>query len=74
MPRKARKKAASGVYHVMVRGIDKMQLFLDDADNVQYLCFLNFCQNEKFQILAYCLMGNHVHFLVLTDKQTAEHI
>lgn len=74
MPRKARKAAASGVYHVMVRGIDKMQLFIDDADNVQYLCFLNFCQNDKFKILAYCLMGNHVHLLVHTDKQSSEHM
>lgn len=72
MPRKARKKAASGVYHVMVRGIDKMQLFLDDADNVQYLCYLNFCQNDNFEIMAYCLMGNHVHLLVHTQKQNAE--
>ena len=72
MPRKARKAAASGVYHVMARGIDKMQLFLDDADNVQYLCYLNFCQNNDFKILAYCLMGNHVHLLAQTNKQSCQ--
>ena len=31
MPRKARKKAASGVYHVMVRGIDKADILRDKA-------------------------------------------
>ena len=72
MPRKARKVAASGVYHIMVRGIDKMQLFQDDADYVQYLYYLNFCQNDQFEILAYCLMGNHVHLLVRTQKQNTE--
>lgn len=72
MPRKARKIAASGVYHIMVRGIDKMQLFQDDADYVQYLYYLNFCQNDQFEILAYCLMGNHVHLLVRTQKQNTE--
>ena len=68
MPRKARKLSASGVYHIMTRGIDKTRVMLDDADCIQFLCFLNFVQNEGFQVLAYCLMGNHVHLLIKTDK------
>ena len=68
MPRKARKLSSSGVYHIMTRGIDKTRVMLDDADCIQFLCFLNFVQNEGFQVLAYCLMGNHVHLLVKTDK------
>lgn len=30
MPRYARKKSDSKVYHVMLRGIDRMPLFFDD--------------------------------------------
>ena len=56
MPRKARKLSSSGVYHIMSRGIDKTRVMLDDADCIQFLCFLNFVQNEGFQVLAYFLM------------------
>lgn len=72
MSRKARALAASGAYHIMVRGIDKMQLFRDDADCVQYLsCLDSVQQPDRFEVLAYCLMGNHVHLLVRTDKASA---
>ena len=32
MPRKARKKANSQTYHVMIRGIDRQQIFEDEED------------------------------------------
>lgn len=69
MPRKARLLSPSGVYHIMVRGIDKRQIFVTDDDSLRYLALLDFVQNENFEILAYCLMGNHVHLLVKTDKE-----
>lgn len=71
MPRKARQPSSSGVYHIMVRGIDKMRIFQADDDNLQYLAFLDFVRNENFAVLGYCLMGNHVHLLVKTDKDSA---
>lgn len=69
MPRKARQLSPSGVYHIMVRGIDKRQIFVTDDDSLRYLALLDFVQNENFEILGYCLMGNHVHLLVKTDKE-----
>ena len=68
MPRRPRRMSASGIYHVMIRGINKMQIFNDDADNIQFLHFLEFTQTDEFQILAYCLMGNHAHLLIRTSK------
>ncbi len=68
MPRKARQLSPSGVYHIMVRGIDKMQIFPSTDDNLHFLAILDFVQRDDFLILAYCLMGNHVHLLVKTDK------
>ncbi len=32
MPRNARLKSESGIYHVMLRGIDKRNIFLTSAD------------------------------------------
>lgn len=68
MPRKARQLSPSGVYHIMVRGIDKRQIFVTDDDSLRYLALLDFVQRDDFLILAYCLMGNHVHLLVKTAK------
>ena len=46
MPRKARQLSPSGVYHIMVRGIDKMQIFVSDDDSLRYLSLLDFVQSE----------------------------
>ena len=32
MPRQARKKCESGVYHVMMRGINRQDIFEDEED------------------------------------------
>ena len=32
MARQARKKAASGIYHIMLRGINRQTVFEDDED------------------------------------------
>lgn len=70
MPREARQPAASGVYHIMWRGIDKAQLFRDAVDDVQFLTLLRDSLDEHFEVLAYCLMSNHLHLLVKTEKRT----
>ena len=72
MPRKARQLSPSGVYHIMVRGIDKMRIFPSSDDNLYFLSILAFVQNENFEILGYCLMGNHVHLLAKTSKDKAD--
>ena len=46
MPRKPRKLSATGIYHIMTRGIDRMAIFHDDEDREKYL-----------EILADCLPG-----------------
>ena len=73
MPRKARQKAESGIYHVMLRGIDRQLIFEDTED---YLRFLNIVQECReicgFQLFAYCLMGNHVHLLLKVQNDDLE--
>ncbi len=32
MVREARKKSSIGIYHVMLRGLDKRYIFLEDSD------------------------------------------
>lgn len=65
MPRQMRSKSESGIYHVMIRGISQMQLFYDEEDRARFIGTLSRYKEEcGFALLAWCLMGNHVHLLV----------
>lgn len=65
MGRSARKKSTSNIYHVMVRGVNKEPIFLDDKDRLRYLDVLaKVKEKAPFDIHAYCLMNNHVHLLL----------
>ena len=65
MPRGPREQSESGIYHVMVRGVNQAQLFYDDEDREAFLERLARYKGEcGFEIYAWCLMGNHVHLLL----------
>lgn len=63
--RQARKASETGIYHVMVRGINYQRIFEDEEDREKYLRLLQI--NRKrcgFALYGYCLMGNHAHLLM----------
>lgn len=65
MPREERIKSESGVYHVMLRGINRQQIFNDEEDNAVFLATLKrYCNAGGHKVYAYCLMGNHVHIVL----------
>ena len=65
MPRTARKQSEAGIYHVMIRGINRQQIFIDDEDTRYFVSLLQEYQSTgSFVLYAYCLMGNHVHILL----------
>ena len=67
MSRMLRIKSQTGVYHVMLRGIDKQQLFYDKEDYATFIkTLVESRASSDFKIYAYCLMGNHVHLLIRT--------
>jgi len=70
MPRQARQSSGSQIYHVMMRGINRQQIFEDEQDYEKYLQVLAKCQKIcKFKLFAYCLMGNHIHLLLQTQQE-----
>ena len=81
MPRQERQHSVTGIYHVMLRGINKQDIFEDDEDYLQFLNILralvNRCDEQGHNLpphctfYAYCLMTNHVHLLV---RERDEHI
>ena len=73
MPRQARKKSSSGIYHVMLRGINKQQIFEDEEDFQKFISVLKDCKAiSKFKLFAYCLMGNHIHLLIKPERESLE--
>lgn len=70
MPRQARKKSNSGIYHIMLRGINRQQIFEDEEDRQHFLETLeNYKDMCGYTIYAYCLMGNHIHILLKEGRE-----
>ena len=65
MPRGARKKSSSGIYHVVLRGINKQRIFEDNQDYRKFLEIIKINKDKSGTIVyAYCLMNNHIHLLI----------
>ena len=65
MPRYARKRSSTGIYHVMLKGIDGRDIFLDDEDKEKFIeNMLKARDKGNFELYAYCLMDNHLHILI----------
>lgn len=73
MPRYARIKSNSQVYHIMLRGIDRMPIFFHDEDRIKFLDTIATMKKEgEYKIYAYCLIDNHVHLLMKEEKDTIQ--
>lgn len=69
MPRIARRSAQSCFFHIIVQGINKEQIFKETRFIEKYKeIILNKMENSKVNILAYCIMNNHAHFLIYSEK------
>ncbi len=69
MPRKARNYSEIKVYHIIIRGVDKQNIFYEDKDKYNFLKIIrNTKEKYNYEIYAYCLMDNHVH-MVIYDKE-----
>lgn len=65
MPRQARTKSSTGIYHIVARGINRQDIFLGTEDFVRYLEILKATKTiSKFELYGYCMMTNHVHLLI----------
>lgn len=70
MPRQAREKSQTGTYHIMLRGINQQQIFEDRQDYEKLLDIIADCKEiSGYKVIAYCLMGNHIHLLLRLEKE-----
>ena len=69
MSRIARKYKKASFFHVITQGINKEYIFKEERYIYQYLkIFRKYSKELNIEIKAYCIMGNHTHFLLKVDK------
>ncbi|WP_432662549.1 transposase [Wukongibacter baidiensis] len=70
MVRKAREKSSTGIYHIMLRGINKQDIFNDDEDRMKFIETLEkYKKVSEYEVYGYCLMSNHIHLLIKEGKE-----
>ena len=69
MPRIARERSRSGIYHVMLRGANRQEMFHDEEDAVRFLEITERYKKSEIKVYGWCLMGNHVHLLLQEGKE-----
>ena len=80
MPRQPRTSSGTGIYHVMMRGINHQTIFEDEEDNYQFINTLDRMRvryddegnpsGSNCTYYAYCLMGNHFHLLIREREES----
>ena len=69
MPRPPRLLLSQSYYHIMTRGNNRHTVFESDEDYLYYLDLMfKYKLEHPFDLYHYCLMSNHTHFLVKTNK------
>jgi REP element-mobilizing transposase RayT len=65
MPRGHRHEQPGWIYHVTTRGNDRQPIQLDDVDcGTWERMVARVTRRYSWEVLSYCLMGNHAHLLV----------
>lgn len=65
MPRVARRKSKTGVYHIVWRGANRQEIFHENEDWATFLAILKkYKRKWGLTVYAWCLMNNHVHLLL----------
>ena len=69
MPRIARKCLETSFFHVIVQGVNKDFIFYKNEYIEDYISLIKKYKEEfDIEILAYCIMSNHAHLLIFTEK------
>jgi len=65
MPRQERVRSKSGYYHIMLRGNERKNIFLDEDDKLRFIETIKEKKKEdRFYLQAICLMDNHIHMMM----------
>ncbi len=60
-------------YHICTKGRNDNIIFRDDEDYVAAMNYIAIsCVERKMNLLAFCVMSNHLHFVIQSDYLTAK--
>jgi putative transposase len=72
MPRYRRLVVPGYPHHVTQRGVRRQKTFFDDRDYCSYLSLAtDLLTSHSIEVLAYCLMPNHVHAVVIPQHDNS---
>ncbi len=75
MARNARTKSESHIYHIMIRGINRQLIAVDEEDNQRLKEVMRQCKEIcGYELYGYCFLGNHIHLLMKEGKESLEQI
>ena len=70
MPRQARLDAPGTLHHIIIRGIERTQIFRSDQDRENFLSRIDpLVFKTGTMVLAWVLMDNHIHLLMFSGPQ-----
>jgi putative transposase len=62
------------IYHIYNRGNDSQQLFFEEENYKYFLKLVKQFLSPNCEILAWCLMPNHFHFLIYANEKSAQYL
>ncbi len=70
MPRAKRTKSESGIYHVILRGINQQVIFESEEDYKKLIeTLVKYKAVSGYKVFAYCLMSNHIHLIIKEEQE-----
>lgn len=70
MPGRQRNQIETGVYHIMLRGNERKNIFSDEEDKQRVTDALLKVRNDGgFKLYAYCIMDNHLHLVIEEETE-----
>lgn len=70
VPTKRRQESRTGIYHVIVKGINKEKIFNQQREKIYFKSIiLKYLEKYQIEIYCYCIMSNHAHFIIRAEIQ-----
>ena len=68
MPRTARKLSSTGIYHIILRGINQEYIFKENRYKHKMIRIIKEkLEDTSVEIYGYCIMDNHIHIILKSD-------
>ena len=71
MARKARIKSTTGIYHIIIRGLDMQPVLEEPEDKSEFLNLLNYYRAKcGYEVYGYLLLDDHIHIVIKEGEKS----